>query len=93
MDLLSGEKLPLHDEANTSQPDNPMEKLSNFLEEISPFLSEEERDKLSDFKNIISNFESIQKIQETLEVMKDLFPEGFDNTNPEELNNIMNIFM
>lgn len=59
--------------------DFPKEKnldTAKICDEISPFLSPSEQEKLCNIRNMLQNFENMQEMMQMVQMMKDLFPEG-----------------
>jgi len=49
---------------------------SKLLEEIIPLCSPSEQEKFHQIKNMMGTYENMQEMMETMQMMKDLFPEG-----------------
>lgn len=57
----------------------PHEEPSNMgkmVEELLPFCDMSQRNKLNQMKNMLDNFENMREMMETIQMMKELFPEG-----------------
>ncbi|MCM1186662.1 MAG: hypothetical protein NC251_09055 [Lachnoclostridium sp.] len=70
------------------------EGFSRLFDDISPYLSQREQNRLAQMKNIMQSMKNMQEMMEMMEIMKSLFPEdtgNFDNMNfdPSMLTQIM----
>ena len=57
--------------------DRPANGISGLLDEILPYCSASERDKILNFKNMYRNIENIQEMMQTMEMLKEISPELF----------------
>lgn len=62
-----------------------MPAIQELLEELLPFGSPAEKEKILFFKNILSQFQQMQQMMEMMDMMKELFPEGTQSGNPSDL--------
>ncbi|MCM1325629.1 MAG: hypothetical protein NC094_00830 [Bacteroidales bacterium] len=70
------------------------ERFSRLFDDISPYLSQREQNRLAQMKNMMQSMKNMQEMMEMMEMMKSLFPEGMgtsDNMNfdPSMLTQIM----
>ncbi len=49
---------------------------SRLCDEIIPFCSPAEQEKINNIKKMMQNFENMQEMMQMVQMMKDLFPEG-----------------
>lgn len=65
-----------------------------IIKEAMPFCNMAQKESLKQIQNIIKNYRSMKDMMETMEMLKDLFPEGMDQ-NPfsgdMDLNSIINL--
>lgn len=47
-----------------------------IVEELLPFCTPSQHDKLNQMKGMLQNFENMKEMMETIQMMKELFPEG-----------------
>lgn len=52
-----------------------------IIDELLPFCDMSQRNKLNQLKGMLQNFENMQEMMETVQMMKELFPEGMGNGN------------
>lgn len=52
------------------------ESFSQLIDDVSPYLSPEERGRFSQMKNMMQSMKNLQEMMEMMEMMKSLFPEG-----------------
>ena len=76
-----GSPLPSPDKI---RPEN-MPAIQELLEELLPFGSPAEKEKILFFKNMLSQFQQMQQMMEMMDMMKELFPEGTQSGNPSDL--------
>ena len=64
----------------------------DFWDEIVPFCSTEQKDKILHFRNIMQNFENMQEMMNTMKMMQELFPEGADAAgNGMDISHLVNL--
>lgn len=58
-----------------------------LLDELLPYGSAEEQKRIRDIKNVLQNFARMKEMMSMVEMMKELFPEGFgaDGDNPGDI--------
>lgn len=62
----------------------PQEKTfgaAKLCDELLPLCESSQKDKINQFKNLFQTFENMQEMMEMLQMMKDLFPEGINDSN------------
>lgn len=58
-----------------------------LLDELLPYGSSEEQKRIRDIKNMLQNFAKMKEMMSMIEMLKELFPEGFgtDGDNPGDI--------
>lgn len=64
-----------------SHPENGIDGL---LDEILPFCSNSEKEKIQSFKNMYRNIENIQEVMEMLDMLREISPELFSGSGNSE---------
>jgi hypothetical protein len=59
----------------------PRGGIAELLEEMQPFCSPNEKEKLQNFKNMYHNFENMQEMMQILEMMQEISPEFFSGSS------------
>lgn len=52
---------------------------NHFFDEVEPFCDMSQRENLNRIRSLLQNFENMQEMMETIQMMKELFPEGMGN--------------
>lgn len=52
--------------------------ISQVCDELDPFLSDEEKDRVKSMKNMYQSFSEMKDMMEMVNSMKEMFPDGFD---------------
>ncbi len=78
----------LHPYAYTPKEESP--DTSVLFEEIMPYCADDEKKRLNKLMDIIHNMKNAQEMMETMNTLKELFPDGF--SFGENNMDIMNVF-
>ncbi len=54
--------------------------INALCRELTPYCSKDEKDKINNILNMYQSMENFRQISQTMEMMKDLFPEGMSNS-------------
>ncbi len=60
------------------QPDDSMHDFNNIFENLLPYCTPREKERFLQIRNMLNTFRNMQDMMETINTMKELFPEGFD---------------
>ncbi|MBQ2802525.1 MAG: hypothetical protein IJF07_01345 [Lachnospiraceae bacterium] len=65
-----------------------------LCDEIMPFCDAKQRNQITKLKNIISNWENMQQMMATIQMIQELFPEGMgtSDTNSMDMSQLFNMF-
>ena len=66
---------PVLPQSQSGSPD-----INALCKEIIPYCSKEEKDKVNNILNMYQSMENFRQISQTMEMMKDLFPEGMSGS-------------
>lgn len=64
--------------------------MEQICDEILPFCTAEEKEKIEQIKNMMQSMNHFKEMAQMMELMKDMFPEGFNGMNPDMLTGLFN---
>lgn len=72
----------------TDLQSDKQDEVISFLDELLPFSNSSEKERINSLKKTIYDLKQIQEMQNTLSMLKELFPEGFTAENSFDLFNM-----